>query len=82
MTNLEASKKKIADTVFMERTFIGTLVMTALLLLTPSLATASKQFVVNNWRSYCVNKIMNTRMQHNPDYLKPVILKEVKEYCG
>ena len=82
MTNLEASKKKIADAVFMERTFIGTLVMTALLLLTPSLATASKQFVVNNWRSYCTNKIMNIRMQSNPDYLKPVILKEVKEYCG
>ena len=82
MTNLEASKKKIEDTVFMERTFIGTLVMTALVLLTPSLAYGSKQFVVNNWRSYCVNKIMKTRMQNNPDYLKPVILKEVKEYCG
>jgi len=82
MTNLEASKKRIADTVFMERTFIGTLVMTALVLLTPSLAFGSKQFVVNSWRSYCVNKIMNARMQNNPDYLKPVILKEVKEYCG
>ena len=82
MTSLELSKKKIANAVFMEKTFIGTLIMTAIILLTPSLAFASKQFFVNSWRSYCINEIMSKRMQRNPVCLKPVILKEVKKYCG
>ena len=82
MKNIELSKNKISDAIFMEKTFVGTLIATTIIITGPNIAFASQKFIVNGWRTYCIHSIMRERMPGVPDYLKPVILKEVKEYCG
>ena len=82
MTTLEKRKQKIADAVFFERTFVGTLLMTLVILFAPKIAVASQKIFVNTWRSFCMQSIMQERMTGNPEFLKPVIRKEVQEYCG
>ena len=82
MTNLSQRKEKIANTVFLERSLLATLAMVLAIVFGQSAVNASHTLFVKNWRTYCINTIMSERMQSNPDYLRGVILKEVKEYCG